>query len=310
MTSSSTRVASIDARVPLLAGARRAARAARRDDRVPADVRDAVDRPGPPRRRRAGRCAASSSSCSPTTTCSSATSAPDLGEPDDDGAWRTMSLADIVGTGVMADAVASARELDAKFPEATPYLDLYDGELAYRRGDYAKAAELAKAGLAKLPQRGGAAALPHARAGRPMRCAGSASSTRARITRCCSGSRRSSHPRPRVPVRDRQRRLGRRRARPHAAPRLATVHRGRHAPFTIHARSVDGVVELCLTDTSGLPVRVRAGTQDDAVMLGARRVPRCRVLAEGRARQIDLSSLDGSPVRVSADQVVKGILGP
>lgn len=235
---------------------------------------------------------------------------PDLGEPDVTSAWHTMALADIVGTGVMEDAVARARTLDAKFPESRPYLDLYDGELAYRRGDYTKAVDLATAALAKLPREEA-------------------------LLRYRSLAWQA----------DALRRLGRLDARPYhevlqrfpsvlrildlavpvtidsdgspaaadAASRAADSPRftvTAHAPFAIHARSVEGVVELCLSDTSGFQFACARGTKNDAAISALDAFHEAAFSPKVALSQSDLSSLDGSPVSVSADQVVKGILQP
>lgn len=235
---------------------------------------------------------------------------PNLGEPDEDGAWRTMNLASILGTGVTRDAVAKARELDSKFPEAAPYLDLYDAELAYHRGDLDHALALAKAALPKLPQE---EALLRFR------------------TLAWEA--------------DALRRLGKLDARPyhevlqkfpsilrildlalpvtfdsdHSAaaqqaidrcansPRFTEV---RDAPFRVSARSVDNVVELCLTDTSGFQFACARGGKDDSVTSALDAFHDAAFSPKVALEQSDLSSLDGSPVRVSADQVVKGILEP
>jgi hypothetical protein len=235
---------------------------------------------------------------------------PDLGEPDMTSAWHTMALADIVGSGVMADAVASARALDAKFPEATPYLDLYDGELAYRRGDYAKAADLAAAGLAKLPRE---EALMRYRAlawqadalrqlgkldARPYHEVLQRFPSVLRILGLAVPVQLDSDTSPAAA--EAARRAG-------DSPRFVVTA---HAPFVIHARSVDGVVELCLSDTSGFQFACARGTKDDAVTSALDAFHDAAFSPKVALSQSDLSSLDGSPVRVSADQVVKGILGP
>jgi hypothetical protein len=92
-----------------------------------------------------------------------------------------------------------------------------------------------------------------------------------------------------------------------ASPRFTETS---HAPFAIHARSVDGVVELCLSDTSGFQFACARGTKTDAVTSALDAFHDAAFSPRVALSQSDLSSLDGSPVRVSADQVVKGILGP
>jgi tetratricopeptide (TPR) repeat protein len=235
---------------------------------------------------------------------------PDLGEPDMTSTWQTMTLADIVGTGVMADAVTSARALDAKFPEATPYLDLFDGELAYRRGDYAKAADLAAAGLAKLPRE---EALMRYRAlawqadalrrlgkldARPYHEVLQKFPSVLRILDLAVPVTIDSDSSPAAA--EAARRAG-------DSPRFSVTA---SAPFAIHARTVDGVVELCLADTTGFQFACARGGKDDPAISALDAFHEAAFSPKVALSQSDLSSLDGSPVRVSADQVVKGILGP
>ena len=82
------------------------------------------------------------------------------------------------------------------------------------------------------------------------------------------------------------------------------------APFKIHARTVDGVVEMCLSDTAGFQFACAKGTKDDPAISALDAFHEAAFSPKVALGQLDLSSLDGSPVRVSADQVVKGILGP
>jgi hypothetical protein len=70
------------------------------------------------------------------------------------------------------------------------------------------------------------------------------------------------------------------------------------------------VVELCLADTSGFQFACAKGTKDDAVVSALDAFHEAAFSPKVALGQLDLSSLDGSPVRVSADQVVKGILQP
>ena len=69
--------------------------------------------------------------------------------------WTIGGLIDILGPGVMSAAVAEARRRDAEFPEATPYLDAIDGEIAYRTGDLGRAIEFADKALAGVPPQDG-----------------------------------------------------------------------------------------------------------------------------------------------------------
>src|SRR5262249_42719597 len=64
---------------------------------------------------------------------------PNLGAVNDITPWRMGALIDALGVGVVRAAVARARVLDAKFPEATAYLDALSGEVAFRAGELGEA---------------------------------------------------------------------------------------------------------------------------------------------------------------------------
>jgi len=235
---------------------------------------------------------------------------PNMGEPDTTGSWRTMALADILGTGVMEDAVARARTLDAPFPEAQPYFLAFEGELAYRRGDYAAAADKAAAALAHLP---------HEEALLRYRT----------LAWQADALRRAGKldPRPYHEVLQQFPSIFRildlsipvaidsdgSAAAAEAARRVADSPRFTEeagAPFKIHARTVDGVVEMCLSDTAGFQFACAKGSKDDPAISALDAFHEAAFSPKVALGQLDLSSLDGSPVRVSADQVVKGILQP
>lgn len=69
--------------------------------------------------------------------------------------WTIGGLIEILGPGVMKTAVAEARERDAQYPEAAPYLDALEGEIAFRTGDLSRALELGKQAVAGVPLRDG-----------------------------------------------------------------------------------------------------------------------------------------------------------
>jgi hypothetical protein len=235
---------------------------------------------------------------------------PDMGEPDTTGAWRAMALADVLGTGVMFDAVARARTLDAAFPEAAPYLDLYEGELLFRRGDYAAAVDRASAALPRLPheealvryrtlawqadalrQLGKLDARPYHEVLQQWPAIFRILDLAIPVTIDSDGSSAAADAAHRVA----------------SSPRF-TVTTG--APFKIAARTVEGAVELCLSDTAGFQFACARGTKDDPAISALDAFHEAAFSPKVSLGQLDLSSLDGSPVRVSADQVVKGILGP
>ena len=86
---------------------------------------------------------------------------PNLGDINDVTPWRVPELMDVLGSGVVHDASEERAPADAAYPEATPYLDAFDGEIAYREGDLADADRLSDR-RARPPAEGrGDAALAH-----------------------------------------------------------------------------------------------------------------------------------------------------
>src|SRR5262249_44147980 len=77
---------------------------------------------------------------------------PNMGELFQHASWRNPGLIDVLGTGVMSDAVAAARAADTDFPAATPFYDLFDAEISFHKGNLTSAVDAATAALAKLPK--------------------------------------------------------------------------------------------------------------------------------------------------------------
>lgn len=69
--------------------------------------------------------------------------------------WTIGGLVEILGPGVMATAVKEARALDQQFPEAGPYFDAIDGEIAYRTGELARAVTLGDSAVKGIPTQDG-----------------------------------------------------------------------------------------------------------------------------------------------------------
>ena len=73
-------------------------------------------------------------------------------------------------------------------------------------------------------------------------------------------------------------------------------------------------VEICLSDESGQQFACAAGEKkadEEATLMAALDAFHSAAFSPKVAlTQSDLSSLDGSPIRVSADEVLKGVLGP
>jgi len=240
---------------------------------------------------------------------------PNLGELFQYGAWHTMSLVDVLGTGVMRDAVAAARKIDAPFPESEAYLDLYDAEILAKRGELQSALRLATDALPKLVKEESmlrwrtlaweAEALRRLgklEAARPLyqEVLQKAPS----MVRIVDGT---------VPIETKSdgsdladvalRRIGK-------SPRFDAVD---GAPFRVSASTLkDGSVELCLTDDGGFSFACAHGdkksTDDDTVVSALDAFHEAAFSPKVALEQTDLNSLDGSPVRASSDQVLKGIL--
>jgi len=66
--------------------------------------------------------------------------------------WEAGYAAPLLGEGLVSQAVAQARREDAGFPEVTPYFDAVDGEVAWRRGALDAARELGERALKGLPR--------------------------------------------------------------------------------------------------------------------------------------------------------------
>ncbi|HLL23961.1 MAG TPA: hypothetical protein VK427_17635, partial [Kofleriaceae bacterium] len=69
--------------------------------------------------------------------------------------WTVGALIEILGPGVMKTAIARGRELDKDTPEATPYFDALEGEIAYRAGELGTARQLAGRALKGIPSADG-----------------------------------------------------------------------------------------------------------------------------------------------------------
>ncbi len=234
---------------------------------------------------------------------------PVLGEVSDWAAWRTGDLIDVVGAGVMRASLRRAREADREFPEATAYFDALEGEVAWREGSLEKAVLLATAALDHLPKR---EALWRWRTmayrgdalwrlGKKTDARGDFGEVLQRwptafrvlglavpVTMSNDGS---------ALAKDTASRLSR-------SPRLDVQAK---APFQVNVASHEKVVDVCLLDDSGTQLACASGegaTRALDAFHGAAFSPRVSLT------QSDLKSLDGSPVRVGADQALKNLLGP
>ncbi|MBL8916843.1 MAG: hypothetical protein JNM17_39435 [Archangium sp.] len=236
---------------------------------------------------------------------------PAMGEVSDWSHWRTADLIDVVGTGVMRASLKRAREIDAKFPEATPMLDALEGEVAFKEGDWKEALRLADASLLKMQKRD---ALWRWRVmayrSESLRKLGRVNDARADqqelLQRWPTAFRimRLSVP---VVVSSDQTASGKEVAsRLSRSPRFELQDK---APFrvTVTGRANSKAVDACLLDDNGSQLACAQGDDPDKAVeafIGAAFSPKVSLT------QSDLRSLDGSPVRVGADKALKGLLGP
>jgi hypothetical protein len=229
-------------------------------------------------------------------------------------AWKTGTLIDVLGTGVLAAAVAGARKADADTPEATPYLDALAGEIAYRAGDLAAADRLATTALSALPRE---EAL--------LRWRTEAWQADARVRLGRLDEARTSyqdvlgHWPPALRILDLRLPVSIETdgspVAAEAAKRLARSTRfnvGAGAPFRLGVSARGDGVEVCLRDAQGFLFECggggpKAGSDDwiaealDAFHLAA-------FSPKVSLTQTDLNSLDGSTTRVGADEVIQKVL--
>lgn len=240
------------------------------------------------------------------------------GDIYDTAAWKTGALIDVLGTGVMAAAVARARVVDAETPEAAAYLDALDGEIAFRSGELGRADRLATSALAGLPRE---EAL--------LRWRTEAWQAEVRIRLGRGDEARPLYQEvlghwPSV-LRILDLRLPVSLANDGSALAVAATARLAHstrfavapgAPFRLSVSARDKTVEMCLADANGFQFtcggagKRDAAPTDDAIgdALDAFHVE--AFSPKVTLTQSDLNSLDGSPVRVGADEVVKKVMEP
>lgn len=233
---------------------------------------------------------------------------PMLADPSDWSNWRTGDLIEIVGTGVMRAAISRARVLDAAFPEASAPLDALEGEVAWQERSYESAVKLATSALAGLSKK---EALWRWRImawrGDSLWRLGRLNEARADyqelLQRWPTGFRMLGLT---VPVTlsndgsalasDTAARLGR-------STRFEVKDK---APFQLTVTARGTAVDLCLLDDNRSQLACASGEGADKALEAfhvAAFSPRVSLT------QSDLKSLDGSPVRVGADQAMKKLLG-
>jgi tetratricopeptide (TPR) repeat protein len=242
---------------------------------------------------------------------------PNLGEIYEWSPWKAGVLIEVLGTGVMKRAIAEARARDADYPEAGPYLVALEGEIAFRRGELAEADRLASRALAELPKE--EALLRYrtmawqAEALRRLGRAGEARPLYHELLAQLPSALRFLD--LKVPARITAAADA---LSAEAASRLRGSSRfdlsSADAPFRLDVGVKGGAVEICLLDDAGAQLVCAAGEKrdraPDAVRSGLDAFHAAAFSPKVALKQSDLSSLDGTPVRVGADEVLKGVLEP
>lgn len=234
---------------------------------------------------------------------------PNLSDVGDWAAWRTPDLADVLGAGVLKAGLERARVFDAATPPALAFFDAYEAELALRAGDEDEALKLATQALQRLPRE---EALVRWRVqavrAEASRQAGNDAEAKAdfdvvmrqwpTILRVLGIRLPASLSHDGSALAD------------EAASRLGRSSRFRvsdAAPYKLRVDAQGKGVVICLTDASGSRLACAAkDTVDEALDAFHNEAFSPKV----SLTDTDVRSLDGSPVRVSADDALKKVLEP
>lgn len=234
---------------------------------------------------------------------------PNIMDVGDFSAWRTAQLLDVVGAGVFRAGIARARVLDEAMPISASYFDAFEAELELKHGDSERAVALASAALDKLPTEEGLLRWrTHAVRAEALRREGNAEAARAdlelvmrqwptalRVVGIALPVSVSHDGSP---------------AASEAASRLSRSTRfsvKAEAPFRIQVDAVGPSPTICLTDRSGSRL---ACTKKDTVDATIEAFQLDAFSPKVSLTDTDLRSLDGSPVRVSADEALRRAIGP
>ena len=234
---------------------------------------------------------------------------PNIGEVNDWATWRIGDLIDLLGTGVMASAVAQARAADEPYPEATPYLDALAGEIAFRSGELAAADRLATSALSQLPREEALLRWRtlawHAAVLDELGRAADAQAAFEEVLQRWPTALRLLDLRLPVTLSTDGSALAE-----ETGARLGRSNRFNvedSAPFRLRVDSHGETAEICLVDQHGTQLSCASGegaTKALDAFHAAAFSPKVSLT------ESDLRSLDGSPVRVGADEALKGVLGP
>lgn len=234
---------------------------------------------------------------------------PNLSDVGDFGAWRTPDLIDVIGSGVMRTALSRARQADGTEPPVGAYFTAFEAELELRDGNEENAIRLATEALAGIPREEAllrwrmqaVRAVALRREGR----SGDARADLETLLRQWPTIFRLLD--VRLPV-----------ALSHDGSSLAEdaasrLRRSRRfevddaAPFKLRVDSQGKDVVICLTDASGSRYTCSSA---DSVDKALETFHADAFSPKVSLTDSDLRSLDGSPVRVSADEALKKVLEP
>jgi tetratricopeptide (TPR) repeat protein len=234
---------------------------------------------------------------------------PNLSDVGDWASWRVGDLLDVIGSGVMRTGLSQARELDEKSPEAAPFFDALEAEVALRAGDEDDAVRLATSAITKLAREEALVRWrAHAVRAEALRQAGKDADARADwdlVMRQWPTILRVLDLRLPVSLSNDGSSLA-----DETASRLGRSRRFRltdDAPFKLRVDAQGKGVAICLTDASGSRLTCSTGDTAQAALdtfHGEAFSPKVSLT------DTDLRSLDGSPVRVSADEALKKVLEP
>ncbi|MBL8923782.1 MAG: hypothetical protein JNJ54_33310 [Myxococcaceae bacterium] len=234
---------------------------------------------------------------------------PNLSDVGDWSAWRTPDLAQVVGAGVLRSGIEQARGLDAPTPEASGYFDAVEAELELRAGDEAAAISLATAALRKLPReealvRWRTQAVRAEALRRDGRTADSKADFDVVLRQWPTLLRLLDLTLPASLAHDGSALAEETAGRLSRSRRFSLTD---DAPWRLRVDAQGKGVAICLTDASGSRLACGTGDTADAALdafHGEAFSPKVS-LADA-----DVRSLDGSPVRVSADDALKKVLEP
>lgn len=234
---------------------------------------------------------------------------PNLSDVGDWAAWRVGQLADVVGAGVLRAAIARGRALDVESPPAAAYYDALDAELALSSGDEAEATKLATAALQSLPReealiRWRTTAVRAEAARRAGRDADARADWDVVMRQWPTVLRVMGFVLPASLSHDGSALAD------EAASRLGRSPRFRldaSAPFKLRVDAGGKGLIICLTDQAGS--RLTCSTAD-TVEATLEAFHNEAFSPKVSLTDTDLRSLDGSPVRVSADDALKKVLEP